>query len=289
MIYCVITAYNRVSKKGKDFGIPVISVGNLLVGGTGKTPVIITLAKSLPYKKAIVLRGYGRKSKGLFVASHEGKILFDLETIGDEAILLAKSLPEVMVIVCENRIQGIEKAKEFGAEVVLLDDGYRHHEIEKFDILLRPSKEPTNIMCLPSGGYRDTKMMYSFANMVLVEGKDFQREVYFTHQEKKIETLPSSLVLLSAISKTDRLLEYLPPNTPSVIFEDHHLFTQDEIDEVLKKYPQSAIVTTRKDFVKLEKFDLDNLYIMELEVQLQTKDLEKIQHYIEHKKDQAQI
>ena len=282
VLYCVITAYQRLSKKTIDLGIPVISVGNLLIGGTGKTPVIIALAKEKE-AVAVVLRGYGRDSKGLFVVSQNGNIKENIQTCGDEAMLLAKSLPKATIIVSENRTDGVLKARELGCEVVFLDDGYRHHEIKKFDILLRPAKEPTNIFCLPSGGYRDTKMMYSFANLVLKEGVDFTRIVTLKKSNVAVENLPEDLVLVTAISKAYRLLEYLPHNIPTVIFEDHHTFTQEDIDMITTKYPDNSIVTTAKDMVKLEQFDLKDIYLMDLEVQIDSKAIESIENYIKPK------
>ncbi len=280
IIYCVITAYGRISKKAIEFGLPVISIGNLLIGGTGKTPVIIELAKR--YKNsAVVLRGYGRESKGLYVIS-DGNTLLEKDILmsGDEAHLLANSLPESIIIVSENRTEGILKAKELGAELVFLDDGYRHHEIKKFDILLRPKDEPTNIFCLPSGGYRDTKMMYSFANTVLKEEKDFKREVSLYLGEEKVETLPKNCVLFTAISKANRLLEYLPNNIPTIIYEDHHMFSQEDIDELYKKYPNCSIVTTEKDYVKLKQFELKDLYLMKLDIKIEEGSLEFMKKYI---------
>lgn len=284
IFYCIITAYKRVVKKASYLGIPVMSVGNLLVGGTGKTPVIIALAKEKK-NAAIVLRGYGRESKGLFVVSQKGIIKESIQTSGDEAMLLAHSLPLATVIVSENRIDGVLKARELGCEIVFLDDGYRHHEIEKFDILLRPAQEPTNIFCLPSGGYRDTKMMYAFANLVLKEGQDFTRMVTFKHNGKIVEYLPQKIVLVTAISKAYRLLEYLPQNIQTVIFEDHHNFTQEDIDKITTKYPDSSVVTTAKDLVKLEQFRLKNIYLMNLEVQINRESIKKINSYIKPKSE----
>jgi tetraacyldisaccharide 4'-kinase len=284
VLYCVITAYSRVSKKPIEFGIPVISIGNLLLGGTGKTPVTIALAQR--YKKtAIVLRGYKRKSKGLYVIGDGKKVLEDLDTSGDEAFLYAKTLPKTIVIVSEDRKYGVLKAKELGAEIVFLDDGYRHHDIKKFDILLRPKKEPTNIFCLPSGGYRDTKMMYSFADMVLHEEKEFQRKVRFLKNNTLVEQLPTKLVLVTAIAKADRLLEYLPKDIKTVIFEDHYSFVKKDIEDIYKKFPDHAIVTTQKDFVKLEQFKIENLYLMDLTIEIDKKCCEKIDHYIKNYND----
>jgi len=283
LLYCIITTFKRVSAKPQYFGIPVISIGNLLVGGTGKTPVTIALAKE---KKdvAIVLRGYGRASKGLFVISQNGRILEDVNTSGDEAMLLASSLPNATVIVSENRIEAILKAKELGCKVVFLDDGYGKHEIFKFDILLRPKDEPTNIFCLPSGGYRDSKMMYSFADCVLKEDVDFKRIVTFkNHENLIIETLPKNTILVTAISKPYRLLEYLPQNIEMVSFPDHYTFTQKDIDTILDKFPFSMIITTAKDMVKLKEFTIqEKLLLMDLEVSVAEEVKEKVNTYIDN-------
>ncbi len=280
VLYCIITSYKRMSRKPVDFGIPIISVGNLVIGGTGKTPVIISLVKNKE-NIAVVLRGYGRESKGLFVVSHDGKILEDVSISGDEAMLLATSLPKTTIIVSEDRSLGVAKAIELGCKVVYLDDGYTKHEIKKFDILLRPKDEPTNIFCLPTGGYRDTKMMYSFADLVLKEEEEFKRIITFKKAGELVEVLPKNIVLFTAISKANRLFEYLPKGIKSVIYEDHHNFTKQDIEDFNKSYPNSNIITTAKDMVKLEKFNLDNIYLMDLEVTLEEQSYSKVEQYIQ--------
>ena len=279
VLYCIITTFSRLSKKPFNFGIPVISIGNLLVGGTGKTPTIIALAKDKS-DVAVVLRGYGRDSKGLYVISDGSKILEDVKISGDEAMLLANSLPNAIIIVSENRVDGVLKARELGAKVVFLDDGYRHHEIVKYDILLRPKDEPTNIFCLPAGGYRDSKMMYAFADIVLKENIDFKREITFKKENKIIDELPSDVVLVTAISKANRLLEYLPNGIDTVIYPDHYSFTQNDIDEITQKYPNRPIITTAKDMVKLEMFAIKELYLMDLDVIVTEENIQKVDEYI---------
>jgi len=262
-IYHLVIMIKRANAKAKDFGLPVISVGNLVVGGSGKTPVVVHLAQNREHC-AVVLRGYGRASKGLYVISDNGHILENITVSGDEAMLLALQLPNATIIVSENREDGILKAKELNCELLFLDDGFSKYSIQKFDILLRPFKEPTNIMCLPSGGYREPKMMYSTADLVLQEGIDFTRVVTYKQNQKIIENLPEKLLLLTAISKANRLLEFLPQDTIMVAYEDHHTFTKSEIEQVLAQYPQYNIITTAKDMVKLEKFKINNLYLMDL-------------------------
>ena len=129
-IYMLIILTKRAMSKEIEFGIPIISVGNIIVGGSGKTPVTIKLASK--YENAcIILRGYGRASKGLYVVSLNGKILEDVKTSGDEAMLLANSLPKATIIVSENRIKAILKAKELGCKIIFLDDGFSKSFIQK--------------------------------------------------------------------------------------------------------------------------------------------------------------
>lgn len=263
LIYCIIAAFKRASSKPINFGIPVISIGNLIVGGSGKTPITVSLAKD--YENAfIILRGYKRESQGLQIVSLNGDIKLEVKQAGDEALLLAQSLPKASVIVSEDRKEAILKAKELGAKIVFLDDGFSKTDIFKYDILLRPNKEPENIFCLPSGGYRDTKMLYTTADLVLKEGKDFKRKVWFSKDTQKIETLPKDITLLTSISKPYRLKEFIDADIPMVAYEDHHLFTKEEVDSITT----SSILTTQKDKVKIDILDTNkDIYVMELDIE----------------------
>ena len=190
-----------------EFGVPVISIGNLIVGGSGKTPFAIYLAKNRD-NVCVILRGYGRVSKGLHVVSKHGRILENVEISGDEAMLLAQALPRATVIVSIDRAEAIKKAKEMGCKLIILDDGFSKVNIKKFDILLRPKKEPENVFCLPSGGYREPKMMYSVANMVLKEGIDFQRFVTYKYHDETISILPHKTSTFNSHFKTKTIVRF---------------------------------------------------------------------------------
>lgn len=283
LLYILIISFKRFSSTPKDFGIPIISIGNLIVGGSGKTPITIALAKNRD-DVCVILRGYGRGSKGLYVISNRGKILEDVTISGDEAMLLANALVNATVIVSEKREEAILKAKELGSKVVFLDDGFSKYKIAKFDILLRPKKEPKNIFCLPSGGYREVPMMYSYAQMVLKEGKDFKRVIKFKQNGKELEKLSNKLVILTAISKAKRLLEFVPKNCELVSFPDHYNFTKVDIDVIQKTYKDYMILTTSKDIVKLEKFNIRNLVLMDLEIEFDEKvNFSNMERYINEK------
>lgn len=262
----LIILTKRAMAKEIEFGIPVISIGNIIVGGSGKTPVTINLASKYE-DVCVILRGYGRASKGLQIVSLRGKILLDVKSSGDEAMLLANSLPKATIIVSEDRTKAILKAKELACKIVFLDDGFSKYQISKFNILLRPKDEPTNIFCLPSGGYREPKSFYASADLELVEGRDFKR-VITIKKDGKICELPSKTLLLTAISKPKRLLEYLPKDIKMVSFPDHYTFTKEDILKIQEEYKDFSFLTTGKDLVKLKEFKIKNLYLMDLEIEI---------------------
>ncbi|MDY3204216.1 MAG: tetraacyldisaccharide 4'-kinase [Arcobacter sp.] len=279
-IYMLIILTKRAIAKQIEFGIPIISVGNIIVGGSGKTPVTINLASKYE-DVCIILRGYGRASKGLQIVSLRGKILVDVKTCGDEAMLLANSLPKATVIVSENRVTAILKAKELACKIIFLDDGFSKYHISKFNILLRPKDEPTNIFCLPSGGYREPKGFYAQADIELLEGKDFKR-VISIKKDGKISELPTKTILITAISKPKRLLEYLPKDIKMISFPDHYSFSKEDIDKIQNEYKEYVILTTGKDLVKLKEFNIKNLYLMDLEIEISKDvDFSLMNEYIE--------
>ena len=275
----LIILIKRAMAKEIEFGIPIISVGNLIVGGSGKTPVTIKLASKYE-NVCVILRGYGRTSKGLFVVSLNGKIQVDVKTSGDEAMLLANSLPKATIIVSEDRIKAILKAKELESKIIFLDDGFSKYKISKFNILLRPKDEPTNIFCLPSGGYREPKGFYAQADIELLEGTDFKRVINIK-KDGKISELPTKTILITAISKPKRLLEYLPKDIKMISFPDHYSFTKEDISKIQEEYKEFSFLTTGKDFVKLKEFNIKNLYLMDLDIEIsENVDFSLMEEYI---------
>jgi len=228
----------------------------LIVGGSGKTPITLELAKRYE-SVAIILRGYKRASKGLVVVSQMGKILVDVAKSGDEAMLYATSLKNSTVIVSEDRQKAILKAKELGCKVVFLDDGFSKFSIKKFDILLKPNQKLLPF-CLPSGAYRFPPFFYKYANIVLKEDVDFTREV-------TIKNKTSNMIFLTAISKPQRLEKYLPKNIVKIYLPDHSDFSKKFLDDLVKKYSPTSILTTSKDEVKLKSYNLP-LSILELKI-----------------------
>jgi len=260
LLYAFIMWIRRRIVKPKSFDIPMVSIGNLLVGGSGKTPMTIVLARKFK-KPVVILRGYGRKSRGLIVVSEWGDIKADVVVSGDEAMLIARKLPNTTVIVSEDRIKAIKKAKDMGGEIIFLDDGFSKVNIKKFEILLFPEKIP-NKLPLPSGPFREFLSEKKFADLILTEGKDFKRVV-------KCVDCNKPMILVTAIANPERLNPYLPKDLikGKFILPDHYWFEKSEIEAKMKRYGVDKILTTQKDAVKLEKFGFD-MAILELELEI---------------------
>ena len=256
------------SKAQEDFEIPIISIGNLNVGGSGKTP--LTSALATRYKDvAIVLRGYGRKSQGLYVVNDGKSILCDVEVSGDEAMIYASKLQNIIVIVSEDRKLGIAKAKAMGATMVLLDDAYSKHDIQKLDFLI--DTKVKNSFCLPSGPMRE-RLWRGKNAFVIEDGVDFQRVV--TLQDKC-----DKMSLVTAIARPQRLEPFLPEVVSKNYFEDHHSYTKEELEEILKRDKSDSLLVTYKDYVKVKSFGLP-LSLLDLDVRVDDRIFKIIDNYI---------
>ena len=168
LLYTLIVCLKRLFAKPQKFKIPIISVGNLTLGGSGKTPLVRALFKEFNggLKTCIILRGYGRKSRGLLEIALGGRVLCDVRQSGDEAMEYALFLRGANVIVSEDRAAGILRAQTLGFELVILDDGFSKFNISKFDILLRPQSAPKLPFCLPFAAYRYPPFFYKFADFI---------------------------------------------------------------------------------------------------------------------------
>ncbi len=280
--------------KGVVFSIPVINVGNLTIGGAGKTPHVEYLIRLLsPYLPVGTLsRGYKRKTRG-FMLIRPG---FNSDQAGDEPLLYARKYPGVAVSVCESRSIGIPKLLQARPQtrVVLLDDAYQHMAIEpNLNILLTEYDEPFyEDWLLPAGRLREWRVGYQRADLIIVTKcplvlsplerdeilkkikpvKDqrvfFSRYGYFAPyrmwdpQLRTEITDEHEVLLICGIAKTDYLLEYLNTKAGAVKliqFEDHHVYTRRDL-EMIKKYYDNMIgdkrmvLTTEKDAMRLEGF-----------------------------------
>jgi tetraacyldisaccharide 4'-kinase len=194
LIFGTIAAFRRKSfqKRSKTFAIPTICVGNLRMGGTGKTPHVEYIARFLSqnHQVAILSRGYGRKTKGYFNA-HETQNLSS-KIIGDEPMQYAVKFPNVEVAVCEKRKAGIENLlqKNPELEVIILDDAYQHLSVNySLRILLTEYHRPFfEDFPLPSGNLRECRNAAKHADIIIVtkcpENLTGEQKAYFLQKLK---------------------------------------------------------------------------------------------------------
>ena len=248
-----------------------MSIGNLVAGGTGKTPFLIELLKRHP-EAFVVSRGYGRKTKGVQVVSLRGECFLDAKRAGDEPLLIAKQSPRASVIVSENREKGILKAIELGAKAIFLDDGFRFG-YKKFDILLRPKLEPLFDFCLPSGAYREPKSLYAKSDITACEGVEYIRTV-------TVENPTPRMVLLTAIANPSRLDAYLPDIVGKVTYKDHALFEEEALRAILEQHHATSLLVTQKDAIKMEGFALP-LSVLVLTLWIEPTILEAVDRHLQ--------
>lgn len=294
LLYGLITAlrnfcYDRGVFKSQSYAIPVICVGNLTTGGTGKSPMVAFLISFLKadYELAILSRGYKRKTKGY----KEVLVTSKTEEVGDEPLQFKKNFPDVKVAVCADRREGISKLLP-NAEVIMLDDAFQHRKVKpNISILLTTFDSLYYKDCmLPTGNLREYASGAKRAHFIVVtkcpEGVAYatlqeieyklalktHQKVYFSRisYDSKIYGISESLsltylknkpfTLVTGIANASPLVDYLKNkgyNFEHLNFSDHHHFTDTEINKLKSK---EIILTTEKDFVrlqpKLQKFAL---------------------------------
>ncbi|MGM5469645.1 tetraacyldisaccharide 4'-kinase [Flavobacteriaceae bacterium LMO-SS05] len=294
--------YDLGLKSSTHFDLPVICVGNLSVGGTGKTPMIEYLIRLLKdnYKIATLSRGYKRKTDG-FVLADNTKTALDM---GDEPFQFYKKFNDIMVSVDADRRNGIRQllALEDKPDLILLDDAFQHRKVKAgFNILLMPYDAVfSNHLVLPTGNLREPKSGVKRADVIVVtkcptlineteKQQIIQHLKPLDHQfvffsaitysetiknssaEKKLQDLKGkSFTLVTGIANANPLVDYLHSeglNFEHLNFRDHHEFSKKEIEYLKSK---EWIVTTEKDFMRLEQ-DFKNsitLYYLPIEITL---------------------
>lgn len=290
IIYGLVTAirnllFDKGILKSAAFPIPVIAVGNLSVGGTGKTPQIEYLIRLLQndYRVATLSRGYKRESKGYILANEN----VTAKIVGDEPFQYYKKFSKIQVAVDASRKNGIEQllSQSLKPEVILLDDAYQHRKVKAgFYVLLTAYGDLYADDCmLPTGNLREYKSGAKRANLIVVtkcpaklstQSKEEIRaklrltkkqQLFFTtisyddtacsaHDNLKVsEIIKKDKLLLAGIAKPESFFAYLQAaNDLTMVYPDHHHFTDNDIIEIKNKSKNNIIVTTEKDFVRLK-------------------------------------
>ena len=274
----------------------VIAVGNLSTGGTGKTPHVDFLLDALcnKHKTAVLLRGYGRKSKGFQLVDEQSTI----EQVGDEALNYKNRFQNtIKVAVCEKRVEGAQKLlqKYPELELIILDDAFQHRYIYRdCNILLTEYNRPFyKDFVLPTGRLREFSMGKNRADIVIVtktptvikekDKKQFIQRlglksgapVFFSSIEygacvdintSTSKSLASNLLLVTGIGNPTPLLNHLKKraNVKHLQFADHHHYTKKDIENIHKLFDNFArtekvIVTTEKDAMRLNDSNVKSL------------------------------
>jgi tetraacyldisaccharide 4'-kinase len=192
-------------------------------------------------------------------------------------MLMAKSLPNASVIVCEDRVMAIEVAMREGAKIIILDDGFNRVEIEKYEILLEPYCMP-NILPFPAGGLREFYVTRHYANIIAKEEQNFKRQVEIVNPTER-------MVLITAISNPKRLEAFLPEGIVNkVYYDDHAYFDEKELKELVQTHNATSLLCTSKDKVKLEEFKLP-ISEMKLKLQINQEIFTQVDTYIDSKRN----
>jgi tetraacyldisaccharide 4'-kinase len=280
------TLYDRGSKPSASFDIPVISVGNLAVGGTGKTPMIEYLIRLLspPFHVATLSRGYGRATKGFRIASNEEDPL----TIGDEPNQLFRKFgSKVKVTVGEERALAIPLILQnfSNTEVILLDDAFQHRTVRPaFQILLTDYKYPFyKDVLLPAGRLRESRKGAARADIVVITKCPHDLDddammiieqnvrrftdspVFFScirHGEaisfgKSTGPMTSPVIAVSGLANAETFVSYLRQHFQLVKhydFSDHYVYKNTDVENICReaKKNRASVITTEKDAVKLQ-------------------------------------
>lgn len=277
-----------------SFNLPLIGVGNISAGGTGKSPMVEFILSKLKdqHRLAVLSRGYKRKTEGYALANEHSTAL----EIGDEPMLFYNKFPSVTVAVGEERIVAIPQLLHDrpDTEVIILDDAFQHRYIKAgFDILLTDYGNLfTGDWFLPTGDLRDLPSSYKRAQVIVVtkcphdlSEKEKERvtkeirplahqEIFFTAieygvpyhiftREERLISQKTEVLLVSGIANPKPLKMFLSDYSAAyyeLLYSDHYIFGIDDLKEIRKRFenmssPDKIIVTTEKDAVRLTKFN----------------------------------
>lgn len=278
--------------RSRKFKIPVICVGNLSTGGTGKSPHVMLVADIIKdeLQTAMLSRGYGRKTSGLVIANYGSKV-FD---IGDEPLqFFNRFRNKIVVAVSENRVNGIlHLMKHYNTQAVLMDDGFQHRQVNPgFSILLTDFNDPyTSDYLLPAGNLREPRSGAKRADIIIitkcpdafsVKQRDallnkikpkahqkvyFSKIVYSNSAIGRRFTLESDewrdyeVVLVTGIANAKPFVEFIQDQFKTVHhleFNDHHNFSVADVQKIDDTFDKiktlhKAILTTEKDYMRLK-------------------------------------
>ena len=295
-IYLLITflrnkLYDKGILKSRSFSTPIISIGNVTTGGTGKTPLTIHIAKyyiEKGLKVGILSRGYGRNSTYQMLVCDGKQILHPVDMTGDELYMISEELmgtgESFWVVADSNRVKGCRYLIDnFKPDVIILDDAFQNRQIKKdLDILLVDSanfSKLSNKLLLPSGELRESRNGIRRASLIIQNNKSGDEKIIddlkeydkpvitmtykmkgvYDRDNNPIETLPKRIMAISGLASPDSFINILKrldfTIEDSFSFPDHYNYINKDIRNIKEKNEKGfPFITTHKDFVKLKEF-----------------------------------
>ena len=289
--------------------IPSIGIGNLSVGGTGKTVAIDFLITNFKkeFEVAVLSRGYGRNTKGVIIANQTSSSA----SIGDEPFQFFLKHKEIKIVVAEKRLRGFKKLIEINPklELLLLDDVMQHRYVSPSVLILTTTYERPYFSdrVLPVGNLREVKSGVKRADIILVTkcpdqlsenkiksitnkiGLNSGQKLFFTKvkysstiqndsMKIKVEKLKEPFVLVTGISDPSPLVKYFKKKGLDFIhleFPNHHYFTKNDLNEINKKRKYCKVITTEKDFTRLASLiDNKSIFYIPIEMEFLSKEME---------------
>lgn len=243
---------------------PVVSIGNISAGGTGKTPFVILLGELLKERGVafdVLSRGYGRDTRGVRLVDPNGSA----EEFGDEPLLIARRL-ECPVVVGESRYEaGLVAEKTFGPQLHILDDGFQHRSLTRdLDIVLLTPEDLKDDL-LPAGRLREPLKSLKRADVIVVS-EDFDvsalgvigKPIWRIRRDVEISGVPARPIVFCGIARPRKFVDQLLTKDVNPVAEkfyrDHYAYSDSDIDELLRLKMQSGadgFITTEKDAVNL--------------------------------------
>lgn len=274
----------------KEYSVPIISVGNLCAGGSGKSPLVEYILRLIDNREkvAILSRGYGRDSTGFHWVTTKSFV----KDVGDEPLQIARKFPEINVAVSESRNKGIQEIIRNKCDLILLDDAYQHRWVKSGLNILLTSYENlfVNDSLLPYGKLRESKKNFRRADIIVVTKTPYPllpldeyrlkeqispffnqklcysyleyQEPVSLHTKKSVSIDDKEVILITAIASADLLKEYVDSKTEIIEhfeFKDHYNFKKKDIKKIIDCYnkidsQEKLILTTEKDATRLEYY-----------------------------------
>ena len=275
LVFLFLIFLKKKIVKERKFKIPIICVGNIYIGGTGKTPTSVLLAKELSKsgKKPVILRKYYKHHN-------------------DEHYLIKNHFKNL--IVTKNRLMGLKEAENSDFDIAILDDGLQDYKIKKNQkiVCFNSNQLIGNGLVLPAGPLRENLYALENVDIVLINGskvQDFENKIL--NINKKIEIFYSSykpinleefknkkLLAIAGIGNPENFFQMMEKNnldvSKKITFPDHYEFSRNEIQDIIDEAENSnfQIIMTEKDYFKVNKYNLDKINYLKVTLEIYEKE-----------------